>query len=269
MDLGAKEKISLIEEELKEKRELNLHWNKILVPMLTTVCLLLVLVIGGMIYELKSLELVAIVIFLIYSFVVTAMLLLTGRLGLQLAILKMPFMRNMAGDTVIKRYKKSGRSSYTIEKYASLKAASEDKTSVTTLMPASFTDENTGLPEHVIVEGFPLSIDPRKPYDDSQLSKHSKIIGHGFIEHYHQGLQEGFKSIDKLFKYLKWILIGILILIVVTGATLYFANNVGTFVEKIEPTVTKSLNDIDTYLKSLPPPALPNVPSSGGLTPAG
>lgn len=258
-DLSIDQKVRLIENELKQKKEKSLHWNKVLVPSLMAINVILLLAIGGMLYEVKSLELVVIMAFAIFSFALTSILILTGRLGLQLAMLKIPFLRGKAGDVLNIRFKKSGRALVAIEKYNSL-IAFDDKTSVAKVLPAWFSEESTGLPAHVAIEGFPLTVDPRAQYEETTLSQHSKLIGHALIEHYYQGRQESFASLDKVLKYLKWILIGLLIVIVVTGATLYFTNSIGTFFEEHKETIVRGVSTLEAYLKNPPPPGGQLVP---------
>lgn len=263
---SVKQKIKMIEEEIKLKRETDLHWNNVLVPTLIGVLFLVLLAFAAMYYEVKGMELVIIMIMAIYSFFVTSILLMTGRLGLQLAMLKIPFMRNRAGDVLISRYKKSGRASLSIEKYNSL-ISFDGKTSIAKVLPAFFSEETTGLPHHVAVEGFPFTLDPRQPYNDTILSQFGPMIGQGYVEHYNQGRQEAYQTLDKVLKYLKWILICLIIVIVVSGATLYFANNIGSFIDSNKETLKQGLGALETYLKSLPAPA---PPANGGtLQPAG
>lgn len=224
------ERVSNIIETVREERK-KPSISKVIIPLQMVVIFFLVAGIGALIYKFKAIELIIIVILMFALFFVVVILVLSGSMGFQLALLKIPSLRKYAGDMWEIGFENSGRCPIRISKFKNFMHFGEGE-DIAKVTASKFYEPSTGLPIQVGVQGFPLTVDPREQFSQEPLVKiknQLSAVGSLMISIFHLGKLEGNKRVDKLFKYLQYCLWGIIIIGILSVASFYFNYQISEF----------------------------------------
>lgn len=233
---------NIVENVMEEKNRPS--WNKIVVPLQMLVIFFLVCAIGLMIYEFKGIELIVIVVLMFALFTTTTLLILTGTLGLQLALLRIPSMKKYAGDQWEIRLEDSGQAPIRITRFKDFIRFSDGQDSAK-VRHAFFYEPNTGLPVQIGVQGFPLTVDPREQYSKEPFEKiknQLRALSSVMISIFHLGRHKGQQDLNKMMKYIMYTFYGIIILAVLILAVLYFNVQLNAFFEEHGKNIVDTIN---------------------------
>lgn len=229
---GDKDRVVNVIERIVEERERS-TWNKFILPILYIVIFVLVGAIALMIWEFKGIEMVVIVSLMFALFLSTTLLVLTGKLGFQLALLNIQPLRKKAGDFWNIQLMESGGGKVSIDKHKDFIHFPSGHSA--RVQSAHFHEESTGLPMQISVENSPLTIDPRDPYTKEPLvriANQLKSLSSIMISIFHLGRIKGQEDLTKMLKYVMYIFYGVILLGVLMIGVLYLNMQVTQFFDE-------------------------------------
>lgn len=238
--------------EIREEKD-KPSFSKIIVPLQYLIIFFLIASIGLMIYQFKGIELIIIIILMFALFLSNTLLILSGKLGFQLAMLKIPTMKKYAGDAINIRFEDSGQGHIKIEKAKQFISFSGNL-SMAKVETSYFHEPDIGLPINVAVEGWPSTFDVRRQFNQEPLSKikrELKTFNSVAISIFHLGRHRWADMIEKIRKYVVWTFYGVIIVGVLVLATLYFTSQINTFFQEHGEAIVQTIESAKAAAEEL------------------